>query len=55
MPAPTIIIRDAGNCYVNGVNVGSVVDAIANNVALSSAIESAFVAYQAEQDAENGN
>ena len=44
-PAPVVTITDDANCYVNGVNVGAPVDAIANNPSLAPAINSAFVAY----------
>lgn len=44
-PAPVVVISDTSNCYVDGVNVGQPIDAIANNPKLASAIQTAFVAY----------
>jgi hypothetical protein len=45
MSTPSVIIQDTSNCYVDGVNVGQPIDAIANNPALASPIQTAFVNY----------
>lgn len=44
-PSPVVVITDTANCYVDGVNVGQPADAIANNPALASAIQTALVAF----------
>jgi hypothetical protein len=50
--APVIVIRDAGNCYVDGMNVGAPADAIANNPAIAPQIQLALDAYNEKVKAE---
>lgn len=46
--APLVEIRDTGNVFVDGVNVGAPADAIANNPALAPAIQNALTAFVAK-------
>lgn len=45
MSKPIVTITDTANCYVDGQNVGQPADAIANNPALASDIQTALVAF----------
>ncbi len=47
---PEIIIKDLGNCYVDGVNVGQPADAILNLPALASAIQAKLDEFLASQE-----
>lgn len=49
---PAVSIANTGNVYVDGVNVGAPVDAIANNAALAPSIQTALSAFVAQVQAD---
>ena len=48
-PAVLVVIANSANCYVDGVNVGQPLDAIANNPAAAAEIQTALTAFEANE------